>query len=65
MGRTGMQRPLMRPVVTEIPRTLEAVTRDPFIDGLDGASPGAIVVDLDAARPREVGPDGPAGQEAA
>ena len=41
------------------------MTRDPFIDGLDGASPGGIVVDLDAARPREAGPDGPAGQEAA
>jgi hypothetical protein len=66
MGRTGKERSVMRPVVTEIPRALEPVTRDPFIDGLDGAPPLGVVVDLEEARRlRAAGPHAPSGEEAA
>jgi hypothetical protein len=39
----------MRPIVIEIPRALEPVTRDPFIDGLDDGPPAAGVAELEAA----------------
>ena len=55
----------MRPVVTEIPRALEPVTRDPFIDGLEDTPPLGVVVDLEARRLRTAGPQEPSGEEAA
>jgi hypothetical protein len=56
----------MRPIVIEIPRALEPVTRDPFIDGLDDGPGGAAVVELEPARrPRGLEADGSAGREAA
>jgi hypothetical protein len=66
MGRTGRERSLVRPIVIEIPRALEPVARDPFIDGLDDSTGGAAVVELEPVRrPRALETDGSTAREAA
>jgi hypothetical protein len=57
LRNTTTERPgtMLTPTVTELLRTLEAVGRDPFIDGRDNAPAGRARITLVASEPATIG----------
>jgi hypothetical protein len=57
LSNTTTERPgtMLTPTVTEIPRALEAVGRDPFIDARDDAPAGRTRITLVASEPATIG----------